>query len=212
MKRLLAFVCGIALLMAAQAAASPPCWGDAPAAVAAPTVVPPGSVFALRVYRASSPAGTAFCVNREGKPGVMTAWHVVDVPDEPYKVEGGGKSLTLVFKRLGATDVAFCPTATPPEWRVSKMGKAPALKENAVLWGLPGAGGLVSSKGPVSARAVGPDFHIAARGAWVTVNAPVWSGMSGGPVLNPDGAVFGVISASREFSTGQIVGVVAEIP
>lgn len=203
----------LAVLVGNVATAAPPCWGDAPAAVAAPApVVAPGSVFALRVYRASNPAGTAFCVNYGGKSGVMTAWHVTNVPDEAYKVEGGGKSLSLTFSRIGATDVAFCPTAVPAEWRISKMGKAPAVKDNVVLWGLPGAGGLVSSKGPVLERATRVEFALASRGWFIVVAAPVWSGMSGGPALDPSGGVFGVVSASREYQNGQIQACVAEIP
>lgn len=144
----------------------------------------------------------------------MTAWHVVNVPDEPYKVSGGGAERVLTFKRLGASDVAFSVPATlPPEWRVIKTGAAPEPKEDAILWGLPACGGLVSSRGAVRDRGSRVDYVVASRGGWATIDAPVWPGMSGGPALDASGSVFGVVSMAREsVMTGIILATVAEIP
>lgn len=164
---------------------------------------PPTSVFLLRVKRQSSgdDAGTAFATTYRGKVGVMTAYHVTDVPAEPYVVTGAGQSLTLVFVRLGTSDVAFSETPVPAEWTVLTLGKPPLPGEEATAWGLPEFGGKVSSSGPVRGTYSNVEHVLSSRGEFVRIRTPSMPGMSGGPVIGPDRSVFGVVGMVRKIQT-----------
>lgn len=193
------------------------------AASAAGTPTTPEPAFVLRVYRIEenpagrSEAGTAFAVRYGRRLGIMTAVHVVAVPEEPYLVEAQGVTRKLVFARIGTTDVAFAELpAVPGEWRVLMIGPPPAVGEKVTAWGLPGVGGLISTTGPISKRESSVIHPARARGAWAEVETASLPGMSGGPVLGPDRSVFGVLSShygwKRSGGPERETTVVAEIP
>lgn len=183
---------------------------------AEPTPAPPVErALVLKIVRTRGSWGSGFATRYDGQPGVMTAWHVVPIPGESYAVEGSGVSRTLTFRRLGkppaASDVAFAPCDVPPEWRVVRLGESPKVGQGVTAWGLPGVGGLVTSKGKVTRIDSGANVWIGANGRFFSLEAPVWSGMSGGPVVS-DGGVFAVVSAGRTNGDGTIEAIVSEIP
>lgn len=172
----------------------------------------------LRVWVAGQEVplpGTAFVVSREGDECVLlTAWHVlhpaegaqvvrlalngagiaVDTEEPAGLVIGGSRESDIAILKVQGNPVGPVLRVGVLETAVASMGKAVAMgfAEVADRGTLPEVvykPGLLSSRKDVAGR------------VWTT-NADLLPGMSGGPVVLPNGLVIGVVSAA-ELTTGE---------
>ena len=150
-----------------------------------------------------SGSGTAFAVNRRGT--WLTARHVVDDCDEIALYTGGGRAVRAGVTNSRTTDLAVLSTdwSRPP--LPSDIGTRKRIGERGYFFGYPqGMPGEVV--GTLLGRA-----RMQVRGRYST-DEPVfaWSevgrtqgllgplgGLSGGPVLDEDGEVVGVVAAEN---------------
>mmetsp|Transcript_1162 Transcript_1162/g.3485 ORF Transcript_1162/g.3485 Transcript_1162/m.3485 type:complete len:302 (-) Transcript_1162:60-965(-) len=159
------------------------------------TISPSLCVVAPRGVRNTTLRGTGMVVRAGERLGVLTAAHVA-LPGwrlEVSTASGDTAEATLLGRDVDA-DLAFLAVdrlAAPP----ATLRPDPArIGEFAIACGFPGAlpnATLAAALGVVSAAA----------DAFVVADAAVGQGMSGGPLLDADGAVLGLISRLQSFGS-----------
>lgn len=160
--------------------------GPDPAPVPRPAPTPPGSQF----------SGTGFCVNAEGY--FVTNHHVIDgavsiearSPRNRYR-------LTPVFSDP-TNDLALLKA----DERIAgvaafRAGPAARLGESVVAIGYP-LGGILGSSPQVTTGNVSSLIGLRDDTRTLQFTAPVQSGNSGGPLLDHDGTIIGVVCAKLD--------------
>ena len=150
-----------------------------------------------------SGTGTAFAVDDSGT--WVTARHVVDSCDETYLYTGGGQAVRATVANSPSSDVAVLRTAWSRPPLPSDIGTRKRVGERGYFFGYP-----QGRPGEVVGNLIGR-ARMQVRGRYRT-DEPVfaWSevgrtrgllgslgGLSGGPVLDEDGEVVGVVAAEN---------------
>jgi S1-C subfamily serine protease len=141
--------------------------------------------------------GTAFLMNWQDQIGLMTAWHVVRHAKGPCTVTSPYGGVVAQFKRVGVTDLAWAPLIVwPKEW-IPLHTSYPPFGEICYQWGYPGKTDLSMSSGRLLVAQTERLADVfSPGGTYLGVNAIIYSGYSGGPALDKDGRVFGVVVLS----------------
>ena len=164
---------------------APPPAAQAPSAVAA---VPPASPSAAKPRESS---GTGFFVGIGGE--VLTNSHVVE---ECGQVEVRGAVGTVparLVARDAANDLAILRTTlTPPKVAGLRLGIR--LGEPVAAFGYPLAG-MLSTSGNFTLGNVTALTGLGDNTSYLQVSAPVQPGNSGGPLLDGNGNLVGVVTA-----------------
>ena len=148
-------------------------------------------------------SGTGFFVTPDGK--AVTNAHVVRGCREISVVEDGQSRPAKVLARDEKNDLALLSTDAHParaaDWRLRvRQG------EDIVVYGFPLTGALASG-GNVTTGIVTALAGLADDSRYLQVSAPVQPGNSGGPVLDRNGTVVGVIvSKLNALSVASVTG------
>lgn len=128
----------------------------------------------------------------------MTAWHVVRKGGHTGRVYQMGASLQMTFRQVDGADVAWAPAAQlPANWEVLQIAPgAPAVGDIVEAWGYPGLD-MMGTRGLIMNLDYPHDDNDMMAGKYMQVAAEVRAGMSGGPVLDVNRRVVGVIALSQ---------------
>jgi uncharacterized protein len=142
-----------------------------------------------RDAKRSTSSGTAFFVTPDGK--ALTNAHVVRGCSEVSMITGGETHPARVLARDERNDLALIATDLHPErsavWRLQvRQG------EDIAVYGFPLPGALASG-GNVTIGIVTALAGMRDDSRFLQISAPIQPGNSGGPVLDRNGAVVGVI-------------------
>jgi S1-C subfamily serine protease len=171
-----------------------------PAAPPAQTAEPPG---AAKKPESQASSGTGFFVTPDGK--MLTNAHVVHGCKDISIVTDGQSRPARVLARDEKNDLALLSTDLQParaaDWRLRvRQG------EDVVVYGFPLTGALASG-GNVTTGIVTALAGFADDSRYLQVSAPVQPGNSGGPVLDRNGTVVGVIvSKLNALSVASVTG------
>jgi S1-C subfamily serine protease len=169
--------------------ATPP--AQAPAIVAAVPPAAPPSPPAAKPPAARDSSGTGFFVGQGGE--VLTNAHVVEDCGR-VEVRGPlGAVPARVVARDAANDLAILRTGlTPPKVAALRMGIR--LGEPVAAFGYPLAG-VLSTSGNFTLGNVTALTGLGDNTSYLQVSAPVQPGNSGGPLLDGNGNLVGVVTA-----------------
>lgn len=163
---------------------------------------------ASSVLRASS-GGSATAIRWNGRPCVVTAWHVVDdVPKHTVWISGNNhQRLVGPFKHIEDRDVAWAVVQSPPtNWTFLEVAGNNDDHGACMVWGFPGGDGLRAYRCTDSGWVkLGPN-----KARWF--RGPAIPGMSGGPIVDNDNRVIGVVSHSqRPYTENFYAGPICDI-
>ncbi len=156
--------------------------------------------------------GSAFLVNRgENGVGLITAWHVVQECQMPVAVHGPTESLSVTFERIGAADLAWVSLdAWPGSWKVLAAAHI-NIGQKVRCIGFPDAEMLEATTGIIRVRQLEKiNGLMHDDGDYWCMDADVIPGMSGGPVLDADGAVVAVVVIHAR--SGKVRSMAVELP
>lgn len=141
--------------------------------------------------------GTAFATTYRGSLGVMTAWHVVKRGTHTGQVSNLGAAVNMTFRQVDGCDVAWAPAPQlPATWEVLQIAPgAPLIGDVAAAWGYPGPDSM-GTRGQIMDLDAPHDDDDMLKGKYLEVWAEARPGMSGGPVLDKDHRVIGVVALS----------------
>ena len=148
-------------------------------------------------------SGTAFFVGDAGY--LVTNRHVVAECSTYWTA--GGQTLNLV-KTDEVRDLALLKSAQPASAIARIRADAPKPGESIVVYGFP-LPGLLASSGTVTTGIVSASAGLRNNLARFQISAPVQPGNSGGPVLDAEGRVIGVVQGKL---ADEIVKVTGQIP
>ncbi len=150
-------------------------------------------------------AGSGMIIHRDGY--ILTNHHVLPKPDG-WALVGNRRPLGFeVVARLPESDIAIIKLNEPPaDLQPLPLGRSADLLngETVVVAGNPGGRGIVFTSGIVSSKEVlegGPNalvmtnYENSRRDRFIQFDAASNRGNSGGPLVNMDGQVIGVVSA-----------------
>ncbi len=145
--------------------------------------------------------GSIFAAQWHGKIGVITAWHMIR-DSEDYKFIVGDRVFGP-FIQINSADMAWCETSLPVGWKaLITIYKDDYLNNDCWAIGWPDTigypRGLEAYSGKVVGETKNSDF---VGGKYLIVNGTAVPGMSGGPIINKDGEVFGIISYTNAWYT-----------
>jgi S1-C subfamily serine protease len=175
--------------------------------VASPRALPPDRDAGAQTApkrKSGFSSGTGFFVTKEGH--IVTNSHVVEGCARIHVVAGQGESIEARAIATDETnDLALLVAASTPR-RIANLRATLRLGEPVAAFGYPHRGVLASSGnftlGNVTALA---GMHDDTR--FVQVSSPVQPGNSGGPLLDENGNVVGVVTAKLDaIKTVQITG------
>ena len=151
---------------------------------------------ARRERERASFSGTGFCVSREGY--FITNYHVIeDAAEILARSPRYHSALKPVFSDP-LNDLALLKAAeSPPGAAVFRDGTQIRLGESVVVVGYP-LSGLLGSSPQVTTGNVSSLIGIRDDTRILQITAPVQSGNSGGPLLDTDGAVVGMICSKLD--------------
>lgn len=161
---------------------------------------PKDTVFKVQVsYGNKRASGSAFATRKDSKFMVVTATHVVSL-NKDYEASVSGtnypRSVTLKFAIVDG-DVSSAEVAELPDgWAWIEKDAAPKKGDPCGAWGFPMGGSMEGTPGVV-ADAVDKDLAVRIGmppGRYLHISGVVISGMSGGPIVNAEGKVFGIVS------------------
>jgi serine protease Do len=156
-----------------------------------------------RDAKKSSSAGTAFFVTPDGK--ALTNAHVVRGCSDVTVISGGESHPARVLAQDERNDLALLATDLHPErsavWRLQvRQG------EDIAVYGFPLPGALASG-GNVTIGIVTALAGMRDDSRFLQISAPIQPGNSGGPVLDRNGAVVGVIvSTINGLALASVIG------
>lgn len=148
---------------------------------------PPGSPGAVRTQ-----FGTGFYVSSKG--AILTNEHVVKGCTQiGVRQDDGSFKNATILRSDGATDLALLETDGPAP-AVASFRSPGDLREGEeiVVYGYP-FGGQVSPSGTVTSGIVSSLYGLAGTPHQVQISAPIQTGNSGGPLLDRNGEVVGII-------------------
>lgn len=152
---------------------------------------------ALAVIRAAPGAvrtqfGTGFYVSSKG--AILTNEHVVKGCTQiAVRQDDGSFKNATMLRSDGTTDLALIETAGPAP-AVASFRSPGDLREGEeiVVYGYP-FGGQVSPSGTVTSEIVSSLYGLAGTPHQVQISAPIQTGNSGGPLLDRNGEVVGIV-------------------
>jgi S1-C subfamily serine protease len=137
--------------------------------------------------------GSGFIVSKQGY--VLTNNHVVEGCRKLITSEG--RTLTLVDRRP-LMDLALLKLdATPPNIAIFRSGPAPKAGDTVFAFGFP-LPDILSSEGNISTGILSAIAGVNNNVQLVQISAPVQPGNSGGPLLDSDGHIIGVVVAKLD--------------
>src|SRR5579862_9751365 len=147
--------------------------------------------------------GTGFVVTADGQ--IVTNWHVVAECGTYWTSDGMKLSLVKSDK---VRDLALLKSGQAATQVAGLRGDGPKVGEAIVVYGYP-LPGLLASSGVVTTGIVSAPAGIADQANRVQISAPIQPGNSGGPVLDAEGRVIGVVvarlsDAAMTKATGQV--------
>jgi TPR repeat protein/S1-C subfamily serine protease/uncharacterized protein YecT (DUF1311 family) len=150
--------------------------------------------------------GTAFFVSKDGK--ALTNAHVVEQCSQVRVTSAGQESPARIVARDEKNDLALLATAVKPlqaaSWRLSvRQG------EDIVVYGFP-LTGVLASGGNVATGNVTALAGLSNDSRFLQISAPVQPGNSGGPILDRNGNVVGVVVA--KLNALNVASVTGDIP
>lgn len=152
----------------------------------------------------------------------MTAWHVVSKGNHTGKVYNLSASVQMTFRQLEHADVAWAPAAQLPQvWEVLQIAPGlPKVGDMVEAWGYPDMTSM-GTRGAVLNLDYPHDDSNMMGGKYLQVEAEVRPGMSGGPVLDVNRRVVGVVALSQtrrifnfdpETKRGYVIEIFAHYP
>ena len=158
----------------------------------APSGASQGTAPAAAARRTST--GTGFYITRQGH--VLTNAHVVDKCRElAISRQGAAPIPASVVKSDGSNDLAVLIAAPSPAVAAFRGGRPVRAGEAVVAYGFPLTGTL-SSGGVVTNGSISALSGLRDDSRYLQISAPIQAGNSGGPLLDTNGSVVGVITAS----------------
>ena len=150
--------------------------------------------------------GTGFFVAKDGK--ALTNAHVVDRCHEVFVSFDGQQTTAHILARDHENDLALLATDLHPpntaNWRISmRQG------EDIVVFGFPLAG-VLATTGNVAAGNVTALAGLGNDSRFLQISAPVQPGNSGGPLLDRNGNVVGIVVAKLDAL--KIAAAIGDIP
>ena len=147
--------------------------------------------------------GTGFVVTADGQ--IVTNWHVVAECGTYWTADGQKLSLLRSDKDR---DLALLKSGQAAAQVAGLRGEGPKVGEAIVVYGYP-LPGLLASSGAVTTGIVSAPAGLGDEANRFQISAPVQPGNSGGPVLDAEGRVIGVVQGklSDTFAmkyTGQV--------
>ncbi|MGE0736593.1 MAG: S1C family serine protease, partial [Alphaproteobacteria bacterium] len=145
-----------------------------------------------RQYR-SVGSGTGFYVNRQGQ--IMTSFHVV-ANCSAIRIKAAGKQFepATIIARDQANDLALLQASPNPAAGRLRVGTEIRAGENIVVYGFPLSSEL-SSTGSVTTGIVNSTAGLKDDPRYLQISAPIQPGNSGGPLLDGNGSIVGIIRA-----------------
>ena len=138
--------------------------------------------------------GTGFYINRQGH--VLTNAHVIDKCRElTISRQGAAATTASVVKSDASNDLAVLIAAPSPAVATFRAGRPVRAGEAVVAYGFPMTGTL-SSGGVVTNGSISALSGLRDDSRYLQISAPSQGGNSGGPLLDTNGNVVGVITAS----------------
>jgi TPR repeat protein len=151
-------------------------------------------------------SGTAFFVSKEGK--VLTNAHVVQECRQISVNTEGHSSAAEILAKDERNDLALLATGLRParavNWRLQvRQG------EDIIVYGFP-LTGVLASGGNVATGIVTALAGLADDSRFLQISAPVQPGNSGGPLLDRNGAVVGIVVA--KLNALRVAAAIGDIP
>ena len=174
----------------------------APSVVVIQSVLPgagaPGASAAAAPSAGSPALGSGVVVDDQGD--IMTALHVVDGATSIKVTFADGTSAQAVVSAAHPElDIALLqPTSVPPSVRPATLGNPGALRVGSEVFAVGSPFGLADSMSAGVVSALGRSFTTPAGRTLtglIQVDAAVNPGNSGGPLVNRDGQVVGIVDA-----------------
>jgi uncharacterized protein len=151
-------------------------------------------------------SGTAFFVSKEGN--ALTNAHVVEGCRQISVNTEGQSSAAKLLARDERNDLALLATDLHPNQTVNWRFQV-RQGEDIVVYGFP-LTGVLASGGNVATGSVTALAGLADDSRFLQISAPVQPGNSGGPLLDRNGAVVGVVVA--KLNALEIASVTGDIP
>ena len=137
--------------------------------------------------------GSGFIVSKQGY--VLTNNHVVEGCRK--LVTSDGRTLTMVDRRP-LVDLALLKVdVTPPNVAIFRSGPPPKAGDTVFAFGFP-LPDILSSEGNISTGILSATSGVNNNVQLVQISAPVQPGNSGGPLLDSDGHIIGVVVAKLD--------------
>ena len=167
-----------------------------------------GSVVDITTFRGGG-SGWIYRVDQNGKAWILTNEHVVEsARTVTVRFEGSGRSRTgTVVGTDARRDIAVVTICCDRNWRPLPIAESHIVQagSDVVILGYPE--GRLGSGISVTTGIVSSFDYSTSDKAWlVQTDAAVNSGNSGGPMLNQDGEVIGIVSSRRDPSTAENIG------
>ncbi len=137
--------------------------------------------------------GTGFIVSKQGY--VLTNNHVVEGCKSLVTSEG--KTLTMVDRRPSVDLALLKLVATPTSVATFRSGPPPKAGDTVFAFGFP-LPDILSSGGNISTGILSATAGVNNNVQLVQISAPVQPGNSGGPLLDSDGHIIGVVVAKLD--------------
>jgi S1-C subfamily serine protease len=151
--------------------------------------------------------GTAFFVSKDGK--ALTNAHVVDRCNQIRVVTGGQETTARIVARDDKNDLALLATTGIRPDQLASLRLSVRQGEDIVVYGFPLAG-LLASGGNATIGNITALAGLANDSRFLQISAPLQPGNSGGPLLDRNGNVVGIVVA--KLNALDIASVTGEIP
>lgn len=177
--------------------------GAAPSAPGAAPSTPGTAPTSSQASPRTRSSGTGFFISRQGH--LLTNAHVVERCKEVSVTAIGGTATPANVVNLDkSNDLAVLQTSTTPQAIALLRGRTVRQGDTVVAYGFPFAGSL-SSGGVLTSGNVNALTGFRDDSRYLQVSAPVQPGNSGGPLLDTNGAVAGVVTSGYLRSGAQNV-------
>jgi S1-C subfamily serine protease len=150
--------------------------------------------------------GSGFFVSMDGR--VLTNAHVVENCQQTNLRTANGTVSARVLARDTGNDLALLASGLNPV-RVGTLRPSVRLGEEIVVYGYP-LSGLLASGGNVTMGNIAALSGIRDDSRFLQISAPVQPGNSGGPVLDRQGNVVGIVVAKLD--AVKLAGAIKDIP